>query len=105
MDWDEFKNKLGNIQLPTPDNGFAEKFLFSRNSIHLTIGKWASGNLELILDTVSILEKRGAKRERDYIITATWQKIGTNDFGLESISIHTTDSYMSQEDFIDVEMG
>ncbi len=104
MDWKEFKDKLGNIQAPDEFNGFSQKFLTAQNSIHLSIGKWNSENFKLILDTVSILEERGAKRCLDYIVTASW----TSDISgvrLEQISIHTTDLYMSPEDFVDIEIG
>lgn len=103
MDWETFKTRLGKIQSPRDTPEYMEKFISAKNSIHLVIGQWDDKNFQLILDTVSILESRGAIREQDYIVTASW-KLVDNDIALDHIAIHTTDGFMSQEDFIDIEM-
>jgi hypothetical protein len=104
MDWEEFKNRLGKIQLPTEENGFIDRFIESQNSIHISVGRLQGKNLDFILDTVSMLEKRGAIREQDYIVTASWTTVG-GEIALDYLSIHTTNSFMSPEDFVDIEIG
>jgi hypothetical protein len=103
MDWETFKNRLGKIQSPRDNPEYLEKFLFAKNSIHLSVGKWTEENLKLILDTVSTLENRGAKRCEDYIVTC-YAKIDGLSYTVDTISIHTTDIFMSQEDFVGIEM-
>jgi hypothetical protein len=105
MDWEEFKTRLGSIQNPQDNPEYLDKFISAQNSIHLIIGKWTSENFKLILDTVSVLESRGAKRCDDYIITGEMGFANDLEPVLKSLSIHTTDEFMSQEDFIDIEIG
>src|SRR5215216_190641 len=103
MDYEHFKSVIGDdMDVPTPQQ--TESLVEGDMSIHLRVcmgyqlitGECVARDIvdggEKILNSMAILEDRGAKRGQDYIITAHVNQ------GMVFCTLHTTRLFLSEED-------
>lgn len=101
MKYKEFKEKLGKFTIPKGD--LAEALICGIDSIHFVarLAEIKDGEYNVVIseelmgrfvDTVEMLEKRGAVREADYIVA------GNAYPDHLTVEIHTTDKFFSPED-------
>lgn len=104
MDYQEFVSRLGELQIPEGD--VYRRLIRGEDSIHIgiVIGKIIGDEFsisltslqeEFILKTVALLESRGAKRGETYAVCCNLR----GDDGVIEVSIHSTDEFLSEEDF------
>lgn len=102
MNYEEFCQRLG--QPDYPDQETLEMFFDAQDSYHirLLIGKMGSDGCiypslperaKWVCDVIPLLESRGAKRGKDFIVLC-----GENPLGDVYTEIHIIGKYISQED-------
>lgn len=103
MDYQEFKERIGKITVP--EGEIKNKLIHGIDSIHFVciFGKVRDGEYEiyspvsegalLCLEIIDVLESRGAKRDKDYIVG-----INLHEHDL-CLGVHSTHEFLSDEDF------
>jgi phosphorylcholine metabolism protein LicD len=102
MNYQEFRSKIGSFTVPNDD--LVKRLVRGQNSFHyiLRLGTVINNtykitltkeNMTDFLEKISLLDARGAIRDKDYFI-------GGNLFpDVLTIEIHTTNEFISDEDF------
>lgn len=101
MIYEEFKERLGKLTIPDTNDfllrGEKTFHIYQKLGV-ITDGEYiinmSSESMKNFLNIIDILEKRGAVREKDYMVCCNDKLI---------LSIHSVDSFLSDEDF-DVEV-